>query len=202
MRTLDLDAARRARAARRGETPALVMAGRRFELPPELPVDVFAPLLELNELELPLALRAGMDAFNKAREEGRADAETAAIMAGFDMLIDLLFQHRELPKAIIGAVTEMGRRLIGAEGMQALKEYRPSIPDLREMFTFVAQCYGVGLGESSPSGGGSPGGTTSERISSTTTGSISEVSGTAPAIPGSSESAISSPSPSGSHPML
>lgn len=190
-RTLNLDAARRARLARKGETIPVIFKGETIaEIVPELPMRALAPLLDLAELDLPLILRQGMDVYKSTGSEAKA-AE-----AMLDMAINVFFQHPKLPVQLVEAVREIGRRILTPEGFDRFMALEPTVPDVLELARGLASVFGVGLGESRPSTTGSPGGTTSPRTSTTTTTSTSPESGTTPGTPGSSESDGSSPSPS------
>lgn len=173
---LDLDAARTARREGTGGVPALRISGTRYELPPELPVDVLAPLTEV-DVDVSLLVRMVLDARRQAQESGEAANE-----AVIDTIVDLVVANPKLPVELVEAGKEVARRFLGDDGYDALVDYRPSMPDLAAIIRHVGRQYGVGLGEALPSSDSSEGtGTTSKETSKSTTGSTSGASGKRPA---------------------
>ncbi|WP_449060604.1 hypothetical protein [Planomonospora algeriensis] len=192
---LDLDAIRAERTAATADTFPLRFRGRDLAvLPSELPLDVLEPLTGV-AVDLGLIVRTALDA---ARKD-----PAAATMAVIDMVVDQLILNQELPEQVMAAAKEMARRLLGDDGYAAFLAARPSVHDVIALVRGLARVYGVGLGESSPSSASVSGGTTSTPTSpATIPASTPEEPGDVPALPGSSVSAGSSPSPIGSPPTL
>ena len=143
---LDLDAAREARQREgRGIPPSLKFDGVSYELPVELPVDVFEPLADLN-VDVSLLVRMALDAYN-----GAQDAGESANLALLDTLIDLVVANPKLPTELVDAVKTGARRLLGDDCYEALVAWRPTVGDLAAIAKHLGRQYGVGLGEASPS---------------------------------------------------
>jgi len=169
---LDLDAARTARAEKQKIPPHIKIDGQQLDLPRELPVDVLAPLTEIN-VDISVFVRMAMDAYKTAQDEGE-DSVDAVI----DAVIDIFAANPDLPTKIISAVKLMALRLFGQEGYDLLIAARPSVPELGAIAKFAGRKYGVGLGEALPSSDSSEGtGTTSKATSKRSTTSTSGTSG-------------------------
>lgn len=167
----DLDKARTARREIK-RIPAIRIGGERLELPVELPVDVLAPLTEL-DVDVSLLVRMAIDARKKARADG--DDGIEAIL---DSVIDIFIANPKLPQDLVEAVKTMARRLFGEPGYNHLAANRLTLPDLGELAKFIGRQYGVGLGEALPSSDSSEGtGTTSNQTSSGSTAKTSAASG-------------------------
>lgn len=157
---LDLDAARTARREALQQAPGIKLGGRRIELPVELPVDVLEPLSTL-DMDVSLLIRQALDARAQAKEND--EATNLALMGA---VIDMLVVNPALPRDVVEAVKEMGRRLLGAEGYAHLVSCRLTLPDLGVIAKYLFAQYGVGLGESSGSSSSSgQAGTTSKPTS-------------------------------------
>lgn len=143
---LDLDAARAARKREgAGITPSLRLNGQSYELPVELPVDVFDPLVHV-DVDVSLLVRMAMD----AREAAEKNDENAN-MAVLDVLVDLMVANPQLPVDLVGAVKESSRLMLGEECYAALVAFRPTVADLGAIAKHLFRQYGVGLGEALPS---------------------------------------------------
>jgi hypothetical protein len=169
---LDLDSARSARAEVT-RTPAVKIAGRRLELPTELPLDALEPLTAI-DVDVSVLIRQVLDARNQAKETG----ETADNEAILGAIIDMLVVNPSLPVQLIDAVKEITRRLFGPEGYEHLVASKLSIKDVGLIAKYIGRQYGVGLGEASPASESSEAaGTTSKSTSSASTTSTSAASG-------------------------
>lgn len=144
----DLDRHRAARREAR-HVPALRMEGKRYELPIELPVDVFEPLTQLN-MDVSVLIRQVLDVRKQAEEN-----DESANLAIMSAVIDMLVVNPKLPQDLVEAVKEMGRRLLGDEAYAVLARSRPSKDDLGDLVKYLAGQYGVSLGEASRSSGSS-----------------------------------------------
>lgn len=166
---LDLDVARaeraKARAAQRegaGEALAVRIGGQVIaELPSEFPLSVLGPLTGLN-VDIAYVIRAASQVAG-----GQGDQR----QAGFQLLVDVLAANPHLPAEIITAVKEMGRRLLGQDGYDALVATGVTWWDARDLVKGVLGWYGMSLGESLPSApsSGSDGGTSNPTSNGTTT---------------------------------
>lgn len=185
----DLDAKRlaraQARAARReaqSETLPIVFGGTVIaELPAEFPLDVLEPIQDIN---LDIALLVQQAVLN-------ANAEDAA-QANIDLVVNILAANPDLPKELINAVREIGRRLLGDAGYAAFVAARPTPWDVAALTSDMFSWYGLTLGEawrSSTSSGVD--GETSNTISRTGSDSTPEASGDIPDSPASLVSADS-----------
>ncbi|MFI9845067.1 hypothetical protein ACIHFD_49170 [Nonomuraea sp. NPDC051941] len=191
---MDLDAARRARAERKGIKPEPVTIGGEViaVLPVEMPLDVLGPLVQDVNVDIALLFRNVVDVI---RGEN-ADQSTAALL---DMAIDLIVLNPKLPAELLEAGKEILRRLLGQGGYDAFVGERPSREDVAELVKGLFGKYGWSLGESSASETSSDDGTTSTPTGPTTTpDSTSTESGTGQETPLSSGFADSLPSPSDS----
>jgi hypothetical protein len=163
----DLDAARierqRLHAARRegrGATRTVRFGGRPIAvLGPEFPLDVLEPFANVN-VDLALLIR---NAINAARSEDQAEQ-----LDTLDMIVSVLALNPNLPREVLEAVKQSGRRLLGDAGYEALVAGRPTPWDIGALIKNLMGWYGVSLGESSSSSTPSGGGRTSRPTSRTT----------------------------------
>ncbi|MCK2222077.1 hypothetical protein MF672_050975 (plasmid) [Actinomadura sp. ATCC 31491] len=195
---MDLDAARRARAAKKGGAEPLIIGGDTIAvLPAEFPLDVLEPLITGVDLDIALLARSVVDAI---QADNRAESGSALI----SMIVDMVITNPGLPAELLSAAKEMLRRLIGADGYDRFVSERPSREDLAEFVRGLFAKYGWAdagdvLGESMPPADGSPGGTTSTPTSGPVLeDSTSTESGPTPEVTGSSGYAASLPTASGS----
>ncbi|MFF4777520.1 hypothetical protein ACFY05_32155 [Microtetraspora fusca] len=134
------------------------------ELEPEFALDVLEPLQDVN-VDLALLVRQALVMMSAT------DQETSG-MAAISYVVDVLAANPDLPKELIEAVKEMGRRLLGEAGYAAFVGMRPTPWDVADLISALVGWYGVGLGESSqpttPSDGGTTSPTTSAPISDST----------------------------------
>ncbi|MEQ7008466.1 hypothetical protein ABN028_20030 [Actinopolymorpha sp. B17G11] len=111
--------------------------GVTYQLPAELPADVFAPFLA-DELDLVGVMKAILGA--------RADAE----VAGEDML-QVLLARPNLPRGLVDAIRAGLEALFTANGdasqWQAFLDSKPSIPAYGRLIQGLVKEYGVSLGE-------------------------------------------------------
>jgi hypothetical protein len=178
---LDLDAAREARARARAEQtgPVELRFGGEViaELPPELPVDVLEPLMNV-DLDLAALAREALGAMNSSD----ADAQRKAV----ELFVDLIVANPKLPQDLIDAVREMGRLLLTEDGYARFVAKRPSLQDVAALVKGLAERY-ASLGESLRSSTPAADGTTSKPIlPATTTDSTSEPSGDSQEAPAGS----------------
>lgn len=179
---IDLDKARKQRAAEReGKQQSLpIRVGGQVvaELPVELPVDVLAPLKDLDE-SITLVLRTSMKMYG-------ADADARARWDGTELIVDLLAANPTLPVDVLNVLRKVAVNLLSESGYDALMASRPSPEDLSYLAKGVFRFYGVTLGEVSPSSDSSTdSGRTSSTTSSVTSESTPEVSGTPQESPAS-----------------
>jgi hypothetical protein len=166
---IDLDAGRAARLEAQPRCPKVRLNGNVHNLPLEVPLDVFSPLKNL-DVDFPLLVRTAVDAVKGQT----GDAQAAAT----SLVIDLLVANPGLPKDMLDAFEQMGRRFLGDAAFEDLMAFRPSKEDLGLLVKGLFTNYGVSLGELSASSETSEdAGTTSKPTSSTTTTSTSEGSG-------------------------
>jgi hypothetical protein len=178
---LDLDVAReeraKARAAARegaGATLPVRLGGQEIAvLPAEFPLTVLEPLTLLN-----------VDIAYLVRAAAQVTAGGEARQAGLALLVDVLAANPHLPLEVIAAVKEMGRRLLGQDGYDALAAAGVTWWDARDLIKGVLGWYGVSLGESSPSvTSPESGGETLKQTSNGTTTSMPASSGPPPVPP-------------------
>lgn len=186
LEVLDLDAERSARAAERegkGKALPIRFGGENIAtLPVELPVDVLAPLRNLDG-DLTLILRQAMQA-----SRGGANEKFEAT----ELVVDVLASNPALPVTALNTLTQVAKNLLTDEGFDRLMAQRPSAQDFATLVKGVFRFYGLSLGEASPSSDSSTdSGTTSPGTSSTTSDSTPEASGTTPAPTPSLEPAAS-----------
>lgn len=134
---IDLDAARRER--QQPEGLPLVIGGQEFNLPAELPLDVFDPFLD-ETFDLAGLIREGIEKATSTGEDGKERGIEGAV-------IDILFLRPDLPLDIINRVYRAFEVLFGAEQYKAFKSHRPSLVDYATLFRLLFKAYGVGLGE-------------------------------------------------------
>lgn len=175
---LDLDAARKQRAAEREgkkrDLPIRFGGEVIATLPVEMPVDVLAPLRNLDG-DLTLLLREAMGA---AKGGGSGEARWNAT----ELVIDILASNPRLPVTALDTFAEVARGLFGEDGYAALVANRPTAQDFAVLVKGVFRFYGLTLGEASPSSDSSTDdGRTSSGTSSTTSDSTPEPSGATPA---------------------
>lgn len=177
---IDLDAQREQRAAARegrAEPEPIKIGGKVIgHLTPELPIDVFAPLRNLDG-DLTLLLREAVD---QAKRE-QAAAATGQTVNRWDIgatVIDVLATNPALPVTALDTIREVAANLLGEEGLSNLLEARPSGQDYAALATGIFAYYGMSLGEALPSSDSSTSsGGTSSTTSSDTSGSTPEESG-------------------------
>lgn len=186
----NLDAKRlqraQARAAKReghGETLPIVFGGETIAvLAAEFPIDVLEPVQDIN-LDIALLLQQAVANAN-ATEAGRANME---------LIVNILAANPDLPRELVGAVKEIGLRLLGPDGYSALCAGRPTPWDVAALVGDLFSWYGLTLGEALRSSTSSPtDGGTSNTIASSTSGSTPVESGNGLASPVSSDSLGSS----------
>jgi hypothetical protein len=184
---IDLDRERKQRAAeregKRQEMPIRLGGETIAVLPVELPIDVLAPLRNLDD-SITLLLRSAMQATRTQDAKQRWDAT--------ELIVDLLAATPTLPLDVIAVLRQVAENLLGVEGLDKLLGQRPSAEDYGALAKGVFRFYGLTLGEVSPSSDSSTdSGRTSNTTSSTNSESTPEVSGTDPENPDSSESVAS-----------
>lgn len=176
----DLQAQRVVRREKTGRKPiTLRLNGNTHELPPELPLDVFAPL-EALDVDVALLLRLAME-----RDEGRDVSGDAT-----NVVIDMLISNPALPKEVLAAIRAMSVALMGQPAYDDLIASRPTAEDLAALGRYLFGKYRVSLPEASGSSELSPtGGPISNPTSSASTESTPGVSGADPVTTVSSGSA-------------
>lgn len=184
---LDLDLARKQRAAaregRREPLPVRIGGQTIAVLPVELPINVLEPLRSLDS-DLTLILRSSMDAM-RARD-------TTAVRDAGEIVVDVLAANPNLPVAVLDTISDVARRLLGQDGLNALMAAGPSTDDLAALSKGVFRFYGVTLGEASaPSGSSTSGGATSNTTSGPTSESTSATS-TPSTIPSATSESVAS----------
>lgn len=170
-------AARAARREGRGETTTLRFGACDVLLGAEFPLDVLAPFAEVN-VDLPLLIRKAIDATSATDSAAQADT--------FDTIVSILASNPDLPREVIEAVKECGRRLLGEDGYAALVAERPTPWDVGDLVKYLLGWFGVSLGESSSASTPSADGATSKPTSSATTDLTLELPGDGRTPPGSS----------------
>ncbi|MEU8379796.1 hypothetical protein [Streptosporangium sp. NPDC048865] len=192
---LNLNAARRARAARRGrkDGPIPLYFGEAPDgsdkliamLPSGFPLHALEPFtrLDVDMGFLLHVLEQVMKSDNRA-----TDAEAIG------MVIGLLSKTPDLPSQLVRAAREVAQEVLGQEGYERFMAERPAVEDIVDLVKSLSAEWGVGRGESTPPESGSPSGGPSTPTSETPTVSTSTESGTTPEIPASSESTSSSTS--------
>lgn len=183
MFTLDLDAERKVRAAEREgkkqDLPIRLGGETITVLPVELPVDVLAPLRDLDG-DITLILREALSSVTSSKDARQTQVDTTALV------VDLLASNPALPITFLDTVQKIGRNLLTDEGMNRLIANRPTPQDYTALIKGVFSFYGVTLGEASPSSDSStdeprtdePDSETSSGTSSTNSDSTPDESGT------------------------
>lgn len=138
---LDIDSLRAAKREARQQAPGVTIGGRRLDLPIELPADVLEPLTTLN-MDVSVLIRQALD----ARDTGGGDEASNLKLMG--AVVDMIVVNPSLPRDLVEAVKEMGRRLFGGEGYTYLVAQRLTLPELGLIAKYVLGQYGVSLGES------------------------------------------------------
>lgn len=184
---IDLDAERERRTAQNeGQRKAkpIRMGGVDIAvLPVELPIEVIAPLQDLDE-SITILLRQAMQVQKASTSVEKWD--------GTELIIDLLAATPSLPLDVVNVIKRSAIVLLTQEGYERLVAQRLSVPDVVYLAKSVFRYYGVTLGEASTPSDLSVGdGATSSTTSSTTSDSTPVPSGGAPTSPASSESAAS-----------
>ncbi|MER7759474.1 hypothetical protein [Streptomyces sp. NPDC097619] len=157
---IDLDAERREVQHPNG-IPVL-LRGRQFLFPPEVPVDALDPLFS-PELDLMGVL---------------GDIVTVEGTTTTGEIIELLFRRPSLPMRFVGAVKEIYRVLLGPEAFEEFTAARPSIGDYVRLTKGLVTLYGVDLGKLfGPAGSSASAGPTSNPTSPGSTDSTPEASG-------------------------
>lgn len=179
--TIDLDSARASRAASReakGHEAPIRLGGETIAvLGAELPVDVLAPLRELDS-DLTLILRQALGAARGQQSE----------IDSTDLVIDILSNNPNLPTTALDIIREVASNLLSPDGFARLVAQRPSVQDYAALAKGVFRWYGVSLGEALQSSVSSTdGGETSPGTSSTTSDSTPVESSDAPEKTGSWE---------------
>ena len=195
MASFSLAEKRKERAAARegrGDPPELVFdqvgGPLTVLLPLEVPLYVFEPLQEIN-VDIAFFVKQVFTVW-QSQQEGDESGRTAAI----SMVTDILVANPDLPIQVLNAGKECLKRLIGDEAYDAFIAMKPSAQDVRDLLTYLAEQYGVGLGEASESTDSSQtDGMTSSPTSDGSTDSTPEGFSPTPALPVSSEPADSSP---------
>jgi hypothetical protein len=185
---IDLDHERKQRAAEReGKRQALpVRIGGEViaTLPVELPVNVLAPLQQLDE-SLTLLLRSTM-------QVAKGNNDAAAKWDATELIVDLLAANPTLPVDVLNVIRQVTVNLMGQDGYDAFLAADPSPEDIGAFAKGVFRFYGVTLGEASESSDSSTdSGRTLSSTSSDTSDSMPEASGTSPESPASLEPAAS-----------
>ncbi|MGI5337654.1 hypothetical protein ACQEVS_09785 [Streptomyces sp. CA-181903] len=169
---IDLDAARR--EVQHPDGIAVLFRKRRFVFPAELPATALDTLLS-EELDLAGFL-------------GDIAITTSSSIAG--EAIELLTKRPRFPAQLWKGFQDLYEALLGEEQYKEFIGCRPSFGDYVRLTKALAREYGVSLGKLfGLSGSSSTSGETSNPISSDSTGSTPEASGSNPGSQASSESA-------------
>lgn len=99
--TIDLDAAKAARLALRGEIPPVKFGGREFRLPPELPFDVYPAVAQMSD----------------AQEKGEAVAIYRAVVDIMGCLLDDQVEDFLALKPSLPDLEELVSRVMRAYGV-------------------------------------------------------------------------------------
>lgn len=178
---LDLDQERQSRAGQRegsGKPLPIWFGGKKIaELPVELPLNVIAPLRQIDDT-IALVIRQAMSL--------ATNNDAAAKWQASELVIDMLASSPDLPVKLLQVVEEISKNLLTEEGLAAFLDARPSFQDIAALAKGVLRHYGISLGESSASSDSSTdGGGTSNTTSSDTSDSTPEASSPPPEIPAS-----------------
>lgn len=169
---LDLGHKRAARAEGRGTPKELRYEGKLIaELPPELPIDVFSPIREVN-VDWTYLLRHALDLAGLSENQQPTKA--------LSMLVDMLVVNPSLPEEVLQAIAAMAQNLFGEDGYHELLALRPSGQDIREIVAALGEWYGVSLGESESSSTQQTDGERSRATSSDSTESTLDAVSTLP----------------------
>lgn len=187
LEVIDLDLAREQRAAQReGQSKGLpIKIGGEViaTLPVEMPINVFAPLSQIDE--------ALMLLLHEAMKMG-SGSDAAAKWEATDLVIGLLASTPRLPVQVIEVAKGIGENLLTPTGFAKFLAAEPSKEDIGELGKRILRFYGVSLGEALPSSDSSEtGGGTSSTTSSENSTSTPEESSGIQDTPTSSESADS-----------
>lgn len=158
---IDLDAGTRELAYPDGLL--LTMGGTDFELPPELPIDVFDPFLS-EDLDVVWLIRKFYGDFMAS------NVTTADVVFG-------IFEERpDLHKQILAALREGLGLLMGPEQYDAFLATRPSVQGIIRFVSALMDEYGAELGElfASPTSSESDGATQKETSNDTTASTSDE----------------------------
>ena len=164
---LNLDAHRSARAEKK-KPPTLTIGNRELVLPIELPLDVLAPLVDL-DVDVSFLIREVMNARKTGIENASEDLASA--------VIDMLVLNPNLPKDVVRAVQAMARELLGGEQYEHLVAQKLSLPDVGLLAKWALRRYGVSLGEASRSSDSSESSGTTSKPTSPGETETSETSG-------------------------
>lgn len=173
LEVIDLDAERESRAGQRegGNVGVPVRFGGKeiCVLPVELPIDVFAPLRDIDEA-LMLLLREAM--------QMATGPEASLKWEATEMVVNLLAASPRLPTAVVDVVSQIGKNLMTPEGFAMFAAEHPSKEDIAALVKLVFRVYGVSLGEALPSSDSSEtgGGTSSTTSSPNSADSMPEAS--------------------------
>lgn len=172
----DLDAKRIQRAQARaiaregkGDKLPIIFGGRVIaQLDAEFPLDNLEPLQDVN-VDVALLIQQAV---------ANANATGAPGQANLELVVNVLAANPDLPKELIGAVKEIGRRLLGPVGYDDFCTQRPTPWDITALIGDLFSWYGMTLGEALRSSTSSaPDGRTSNTTSNITSDSTPEVSG-------------------------
>lgn len=159
------------------DTIPLILGGKTYDLPAELPLDVFGPFLSLDVSDVLADIVAVVD-------KDKSDEKFASVV------IDALFERPDLPIDMVKAAGEAAKLLLGEEAYAAFWAARPGLKVMRGFWKELSGAYSVtlldffGSSDSSESTGDQ-----SQPTSSGSTDSTPEPSSDAPATPeGSSAS--------------
>lgn len=137
---IDLDASRREAGAK----PVLMrLAGTTYELPPELPLNVFSPLRGEPLAELVGLLASALDG------ERLTDTDWSTLLS------KALTNNPRLPLDLVNAIRECARLLFGDDSWDKLLTDGLSVRDIPRLVPELWRRYGVSLGEVSASLSGS-----------------------------------------------
>lgn len=159
------------------DTIPLILGGKTYDLPGELPLDVFGPFISL---DISTVLADIAFAIN----DDKTDERLASVV------IDALFEHPDLPLELVKAAGEAAKLLLGEEAYAAFWAKRPGLKVVRGFWKELANAYSVSLLDFFASSDSSEAiGEPSKPTSSGSTDETPELSGDVPEIPaGSSDS--------------
>lgn len=152
-------AARAARQEARGETLPIVFGGKTIAvLEAEFSLYILEPVQDIN-LDVALLFQQAMAISNSTSDDSSANIE---------LMVSVLAANPDLPKEFIGAVKEIGRRLLGPDGYKEFCAQHPTPWDIAALITMLMSWYGLTLGEFWGSSTPSSDGATSNTISGPT----------------------------------